>query len=106
MNFDFIMHLARQYFFSLKTFGPGERTKGVLDHIRMELHEVEAKPDDISEWADVMILAFDGAMRRGFTPQEIAEAIVAKQSKNEGRKWPDWRTADPDKAITHIKGAA
>lgn len=28
-------------------------------------------------------------------------AIVAKQTKNEGRVWPDWRTADPNAAIEH-----
>ena len=100
-SFDLIAHLRRAKTFSLNTFGPGPRTAGVLDHIRKELVEVERHPDDLSEWIDVAILAFDGAIRRGFTPDQIAAALDAKQTKNEGRRWPDWRTSDPNKAIEH-----
>lgn len=99
--FDFHAHLARQAAWSEKTFGPGPRTKGVCDHIRKELGEVEADPLDLKEWVDVVIIALDGACRRSGKPDEIIAGIVAKQTKNEGRVWPDWRTADPDKAIEH-----
>lgn len=99
--FDLVAHLERQRAFSAKTFGPGARTAGVVDHIRKELCEIEADPADISEWVDVVILAFDGAWRAGWEPAEIVKAIVAKQTKNEARTWPDWRTADPNKAIEH-----
>jgi hypothetical protein len=94
-------HLQRQIDFSLETFGPGNRTQGVLDHIRKELEEIEADPLDIKEWVDVIILAFDGAWRAGWFPQNIIDEIIAKQERNEKRSWPDWRTADPDKAIEH-----
>lgn len=94
-------HLDRQRTFSDTTFGPGPRTAGVLDHIRKELLEVEAKPDDVTERADVIILAFDGATRRGFTGQQVLDAVLAKQTRNEGRTWPDWRTQPADKAIEH-----
>lgn len=100
-TFNLVAHLERQRSFSRDTFGPGARTKGVLDHIRKELAEIEADPQDISEWVDVIILAFDGAWRSGWEPEDIVSALVAKQSKNEGRKWPDWRTAAPDRAIEH-----
>lgn len=100
-NFDFHAHLLRQRDWSGKTFGPGARTQGVIDHIRKELREIEADPTDLSEWIDVVILALDGAWRAGGTPSEIIAALVAKQTRNEGRTWPDWRTADPDKAIEH-----
>lgn len=99
--FDFHAHLARQAAWSEKTFGPGPRTKGVCDHIRKELLEIEADPLDLREWIDVVILGLDGAWRCGGTPEQIIAGIVAKQTKNEGRTWPDWRTADPDKAIEH-----
>jgi hypothetical protein len=99
--FDFHAHLARQAAWSAKTFGPGPRTAGVCDHIRKELREIEADPTDLCEWIDVVILALDGAWRCGGTPEQIINAIVAKQTKNEGRNWPDWRTADPNKAIEH-----
>lgn len=94
-------HLVRQYEFSQKTFGPGARLAGVLDHLRKELVEVEAEPQDTSEWADLVILAFDGALRQGHNPQVILDAILAKQVKNEGRSWPDWTTQPLDKAIEH-----
>ncbi len=94
-------HLARQREFSERTFGPGSRTDGVIDHIRKELREIEAAPDDLSEWVDVVILALDGAWRAGHGPQQIIDAIVAKQAKNEARTWPDWRTAIPGQAIEH-----
>jgi hypothetical protein len=94
-------HLAHQRDWSLRTFGPGPRTKGVLDHIRKELVEIEAAPSDLGEWADVVILAFDGAWRAGWEPQLIIDAVKAKQAKNEARVWPDWRTMSEDVAIEH-----
>lgn len=105
--FDLIKHLYRQRAFSLKTFGPGTRRQGVVDHIRKELNEIEADPEGHGEceWIDVIILGLDGALRAGNTPEEIARLIVAKQTKNEGRTWPDWRTADPNKAIEHDRSA-
>jgi uncharacterized protein YbaP (TraB family) len=99
-------HLQRQREFSERAFGPGARTHGVLDHIRKELTEIEDAPDDLNEWVDVVILALDGAWRAGHQPQEIIDAIVAKQARNEGRTWPDWRTADPDKAIEHDRSVS
>jgi hypothetical protein len=95
-------HLKRLYAWSQKTFGP-QRLHGVLKHIRKEVNEAEEKPDDVMEWADVLILVFDGAMRAGHEPQQIIDAIKAKQAINEAREWPDWRTADPNEPIEHIK---
>lgn len=99
--FDLVAHLKRQMTFSAHTFGPGLRTKGVADHIRKELIEVEAAPHDVNEWIDIVILGLDGAWRTGATAEQIVASLVCKQDKNEGRTWPDWRTADPDKAIEH-----
>lgn len=99
--FDLLAHLQRQREFSERTFGPGARTAGLIDHIRKELLEIEADPGDLAEWIDVAILALDGAWRTGASPQQIIDALVAKQVKNEGRTWPDWRTAPADKAIEH-----
>lgn len=98
-----IAHLVRQRAFSERTFGPGARTFGVLDHIRKELREIEDKPSDLSEWIDVVILAFDGAWRAGHTPEAIVAELLRKQTKNEARQWPDWRTAPADKAIEHVR---
>ena len=103
-RFDFRAHLERQQVWSAKTFGPGPRTKGVIDHIRKELCEIEAEPYDLSEWMDVVILALDGAWRAGYSPTQIISGLVAKQTKNEDRHWPDWRTMSPDAAIEHDRG--
>ena len=101
---DLIKHLERQKTFSQKNFGPGSRTKGVIDHIRKELVEIEADPLCLEEWTDLILLALDGAWRAGHTPLAICLAMEWKLKKNENRKWPDWRTAEPDKAIEHIRG--
>lgn len=102
-TFDLIGHLERQRAFSERTFGPGMRTAGVVDHIRKELREIEAKPGDLEEWVDVILLAFDGAWRCGAEPVDIALAIVGKQMRNERRTWPDWRTVPEGKAIEHVR---
>lgn len=94
-------YLTHQRTWSLATFGPGPRTDGVLDHITKEVEEVRAAPGDLSEWADLIILAFDGAQRTGADPQAILDAVAAKQALNERRTWPDWPTAAPGRAIEH-----
>jgi hypothetical protein len=98
-------HLTRQATWSALTFGPGVR-KGVVAHIRKELIEVEESDHrDLEEWVDVIILAFDGAWRMGASPEQIIAAIKAKQTKNEGRTWPDWRVVGTDGAIEHVESA-
>lgn len=103
VHLDLVAHLHRQKAFSENAFGPGIRTAGVCDHIRKELKEIEAAPTDLMEWVDVMLLAMDGAWRSGHSPEEIANALSLKLSTNEKRTWPDWRAADPNKAIEHVR---
>lgn len=106
---DLTAYVMRQREWSLKTFGPGARARAnaVVDHITKELDEIREAPDDLTEWIDVIILALDGAWRcceeTGRSPIEIAEVLHRKQTINRFREWPDWRTQDPNKAITHIK---
>lgn len=94
-------HLAHQREWSRQTFGPGARLLGILDHIHKELLEIEGDPSDLGEWVDVIILAFDGAWRAGWEPQQIIDAVKAKQARNEARAWPDWRGRSEDQAIEH-----
>lgn len=103
---DLVGHIRRQQKFSEKTFGPfnqGPRLLGVIDHITKELGEIRQDPKDLNEWIDIIILGIDGASRAGHSPEAIVEALVAKQTKNENRQWPDWRKADPTKAIEHVR---
>jgi hypothetical protein len=60
-KYDLIRHLYRQKDFSERTFGPGERAEGIIDHIGMELKEVLKSPRDLEEWIDIVLLALDGA---------------------------------------------
>lgn len=105
-DFNLVKHLARHREFSLNAFGPGAPAAGVLEHISTALCEIASRPDDIDDWLDVVILAFEGAMRAGHEPADIVWYLEAKQARNESRKWPDWRTADPDKAIEHVRDEA
>lgn len=98
--------LRRQAEWSERTFGPGRRVKGVCDHIRKELVEVEESGGSLAEWVDVVMLALDGCWRSGATPDEVERAITEKQIKNEGRRWPDWREMPEDRAIEHVRQPA
>lgn len=89
---------------SHETFGEGKRSKGLVEHIRKKLLEIEAKPDDIMEWVDVIILAIDGAWRQGYSPAQIATALLEKQRINMEREWPE--STDPDKPTEHIRKPA
>jgi len=102
-NFNLFDHLSRQAYFSENTFGPFNGSSGVIDHIKQEIEEIEKQPNDLEEWIDLIILAFDGAMREGYGDEEIIAQLVLKQNKNEKRKWPDWRTVKAGKTINHIK---
>lgn len=81
-------YIKRQGEWSGKTFGHGVRTKGITAHIRKELAEIEAAPHDVEEWVDVVILALDGAWRAGYSPEQICDALDAKQAKNFLRTYP------------------
>jgi hypothetical protein len=94
--------LRRQREWSLKTFGDTPRTKGVTAHIRKELLEIEAKPHDLMEWIDVAILAFDGAWRAGYTPEQIVEALEQKQAENFKRQYPFPKS--DDEPSEHVRG--
>lgn len=102
-SFDLVSHLHRQREFSEKTFGPGSRPTELIKHISKELHEIASNPEDLMEWVDVILLALDGCWRAGHSPEEIALGIVKKQTINESRDWPDWRTVTPGQVIEHIR---
>lgn len=99
-------HLERQRAFSLRTFGPGERTAGVVAHIRKELAEIAADPDDVVEYADVVILAFDGAMRAGHAPAAVADAFLVTLARNEGNAYVAFAVEDAARAPQDVKAWA
>lgn len=97
--------LKNQAAWSQRTFGPGLRTKGILNHIRKELDEVAKDPLNVEEWVDIITLAFDGALRTGATVEEVLAVYACKQEKNQARTWPDWRNFSEDEAIEHDRSA-
>jgi hypothetical protein len=88
---DIESYFRRQIWWSENTFGPALRTKGVIDHIRKELTEIEREPHDLSEWIDVVILAMDGFWRHGGNASDLLPALLAKQRKNMAPVRPDAR---------------
>lgn len=71
-KFNLERFLVAQREFSLQAFGPSPRLVGVHDHLAKEIEEAYATPTDVLEWADCLLLSFDGAMRAGGSPQELA----------------------------------
>lgn len=104
-HYDALSHedIDSQREWSDHTFGPGERLGGVVAHIREELTEVEAEPGDIAEWADLLILAIDGATRQGFSGADLIAAYHDKMLTNRMRQWPDWRDFSEDEPINHVR---
>lgn len=101
MDSSFIQMVAKAINWSLKTFGSGHRTKGIIKHIKSELDEIQNNPTDLEEWIDVIILAIDGAWRAGYTPQEIWIMLNWKYQKNFGRDWP--KPTSQDEPVFHKK---
>lgn len=104
---DFSYYVKRQKEWSTRTFGEGQRTPGIIKHIKKELEEIEESPLNLEEWIDVIILAMDGAWRMGFTPNEIETELRRKQTLNiEIRKWlpKEVNEANQDQPSFHIKG--
>lgn len=86
--------------FTLKTFGPDRDPLTKLDS---ELAELRAVPDDLEEWADVLIIIMDAysIAHPGKTADDLLQMAWAKMEKNKARKW----APVPDKPGTwqHIK---
>lgn len=86
-DFNLWKFLIEKNNWSINTFGHGQRTEGVIKHIEQELEEVRENPEDLMEWIDVILLAFDGAFRSGHTASEIVIALETKQQINTERTW-------------------
>ena len=100
-NFNMINYIGDQRQWSLKTFGTGPRTGGIIKHIISELQEVSEKPRDVYEWIDIIILAIDGAWRAGHDPIDICRALEKKQLINFKREYP--MPSSQDEPSEHVK---
>jgi hypothetical protein len=102
--FNLTEFLRKKNIWSVQTFGRSNGIEGVLRHIESEITEVRANPTDVTEWIDIILLAFDGAFRSGYTAEQVVSALIQKQAKNVRRQWPDWRTKKEGEFSSHIKG--
>lgn len=57
-----------------------------LEHLKLEVAELERKPDDASEMADVVLLVMHLAHRQGL---DLSAAILRKFEENKQRNWSE-----------------
>jgi hypothetical protein len=85
--------------FSKETFGESD-TWSKVSHLRKEIDEAAQAPDDIEEWADCMILLLDAIGSRGFTTDQLKQAVREKMAKNWERTWGE---PDKDGVVEHVR---
>lgn len=73
---------------------------GPLKHLSKEALEAAAEPGDLSEWADMQFLLWDGQRRAGVTDDQITQAMIEKLAVNKQREWPEPKDGEPR---LHIK---
>ncbi len=107
ISFDLAAFFDTKAQWARETFGPGYRTAAIIKHIKKELEvEIAAKPTDLEEWVDVILIAMDGAARAGHNGAAFVAMLVNKQTRNLARVWPDWRTMNSqDEPIEHVRTA-
>ncbi|MFA7296308.1 MAG: dATP/dGTP pyrophosphohydrolase domain-containing protein [Dehalococcoidia bacterium] len=84
---------------SMATF-PAGTPASHLAHLKREIAELEANPNDPEEWADVAILAVGAVARIGGS---LYVEMAAKHQKNLAREWGQ---PDADGVVEHIRAAA
>jgi len=87
---------------SAKTFGV-RPPSGPLAHLKSEIDEILAKPDDIEGWADAYILLQDAAARQGIRMSQIFDASKSKHQKNTQRDWPPVGQRNAKGFTEHVK---
>lgn len=71
--------LNKQRRWSFENHGNDEKTVAVLQTIYGEVVSTNGQPKDVNLWIRIIVLALEGALRQGFTPHEICEALEKKQ---------------------------
>jgi hypothetical protein len=73
---------------------------GPLKHLAKEAIEAAEAPDDISEFADIIMLVWDATRRAGFSDEQLAEAVAEKLERNKRRAWGEVKDGEP---CHHVK---
>lgn len=82
-------------------FGAGHaQLDGILNHLIEECGEVRRTPEDIDEYADLLILTFAAAHRGGITWKQLIRQARQKMAENWKR---EWQKPDKDGVCRHVK---
>lgn len=68
---------------------------GPLKHLAKEANEAAEAPDDISEFADIIMLVWDSTRRAGITDEQLAVAVAEKLERNKRRQWGAVKDGEP-----------
>lgn len=68
---------------------------GPLKHLAKEANEAAEAPDDISEFADIIMLVWDSTRRAGFSDEQLAMAVAEKLERNKRRQWGSVKDGEP-----------
>ena len=74
---------------------------GPLKHLAKEVQEAIVKPDDLEEYADLLLLVFDSCRRAGFTFEDLRQASNVKLKVNRARIWGP--PSASDEPIEHVR---
>lgn len=72
--------------FSIKTFGKNRDPKGPLKHLLKEVNEVIENPEDVTEFADCLLLTIDSIRLNGHTLNDVIVAAFNKLEINKKRE--------------------
>lgn len=81
---------------------PHATLESYVIHAKRELDEVFEHPEDVMEWADVMLLVVGRALYHGHKMSDLFNAAAGKLEVNKSRKW-----GAPDKhgVSSHVEEA-
>jgi predicted house-cleaning noncanonical NTP pyrophosphatase (MazG superfamily) len=82
---------------TMETF-PGHTLIGHINKLKTECDEIMESPNDVMEFADVLLAFMSMANAAGFDPREILTAAEIKLNINRSRKWRKL----PDGSYQHI----
>ena len=82
-----------------KTCFPKAKLEHNLIHLQSEVDEVIKDPEDIIEWADMLICFVGGFGKTNFTIEQLSQACDKKIEINLNRTWVE----QPNGTYKHLK---
>ena len=85
---------------SIDLFGNPTNPLPTLNHLLKEVKETVEAPEDVVEYADMLILLLGAFKRTGGTAEQLVQAALDKVEINKVRKWGK---PDENGVIEHIE---